>query len=178
LALVPGANADTKETVKTETTVKRQDNGSYKTETVAESKDAAGTNRVSEFDKNVKVGSGGERTITTISKTETDPKGLGNKSYSESKTKSEADARGNYTGKIDTDSVDAAGTKHRLTVEEKTKMNDDGSAKTTVNSKRVTDPKGMMNKSVAETEEVVKKDATGTIESTDVTKKVDGKAVE
>ena len=51
LALVPGANADTKETVKTETTVKRQDNGSYKTETVAESKDAAGTNRVSEFDK-------------------------------------------------------------------------------------------------------------------------------
>ncbi len=120
-----------------------------------------------------KDGKGIERTAKT--ERTSDPKGLGNKSWSEDSVKAKMKMDGESSETAKHRSVDAAGTAHKVDESVERDVDADGSVETTSEKKIVTDPKGLMNKSKSKVERTVEEHADGT---TTTTKKIDGKTVE
>lgn len=176
LALAGTASADSKQVYKSETNVVRAADGSVDTENEVESTDTSGTKRKSEFKQEARTDSRGETKVLSTSKSVTDPKGLGNKTWSDQKVTSKTDARGNLNREISGKAVDSQGTSHSVDIEREVKVRPDGSTKTTVSEERVENPKGLMNQSKTDIETTVAKDAKGNVVKT--IKKVDGKTVE
>jgi hypothetical protein len=124
-------------------------------------------------DENEVDDDGTHKTTSTVTTT-TDPKGLGNKTWSQRKVKTTEGADGSYDRKADSVSVDASGTTHSKSIERDVKVNSDGSGKTTYKEKVVRDPKGFMNRSVEESEKTIKKDAHGNVISNEESKTING----
>jgi len=94
-----------------------------------------------------------------------------------SETKVEKDSEGNLKAKSETSKTDAAGT--TTTSEKKVDVSVDSKGNTdkTVKTEEVTDPKGLMNKTVTKTKDTVKTSADGAVE-TGHKKVVNGTTVE
>ena len=75
----PSFAADMKTAVKSETTIERDDDGSYEKNTSAEKVNAAGTKTTDETEVDMDVEGHGDATKTTTTKETRDPKGLFNK---------------------------------------------------------------------------------------------------
>jgi hypothetical protein len=95
----------------------------------------------------------------------------------ESKVKIEKEADGDYKETSKTTHKDSDGTTTMTRTRIDVDVEDDGSRETTVETRKVTDPKGLLNRETAKTvdRETVKAD--GTVESSH-TKTVNGKTVE
>lgn len=93
-----------------------------------------------------------------------------------SETKVEKDEKGNYEAKSTATSTDAAGTTEKREVKTDVDVDRDGSKETTIKTKTIHDPKGLMNKNTVATEQKIK-EKDGVVEKT-YEKKVDGKKVE
>lgn len=80
--------------------------------------------------------------------------------YVSGKTKTEVkeDKDGDYVKKTSSESEDADGTKTSIESEVEVDVDDDGDYKKTIESKTVTDPKGLMNKEVVKTKEELESD--------------------
>lgn len=83
----PSFAADIKTGVKSETTIERDDDGSYVKNTSAEKVNAAGTKATAETEVDLDVDSDGDATKTTSTKETVDPKGLFNKDTVKTTTK-------------------------------------------------------------------------------------------
>lgn len=139
--------------IHTETDVKSDADGNYKGTSTYEATDAAGTTQKSTIKETEARTMGGGTKTTAKVESSTDPKGLGNKSWSEKETTVKAKNDGGFMKDETARSVDAQGTTHKLDQTTEAKVNSDGSVDTKVTRKVVTDPKGLMNKSVSKTEE-------------------------
>ncbi len=177
IALATPAYADNKESTETNTKTERHADGSYKTKSSAYTTDASGTARKMEVEERASTDSDGDKKVVSNTETSTDPKGLMNKTTAERRTELNSDARGSYDRETSAKSVDAQGTKRTFHNETEKDVDSDGSSKTTVTSKRVEDPKGLMNKQTAEEKKTIKTDAAGQT-SMKVEKKLNGDTVE
>ena len=82
----PSFAADMKTGVKSESTIERDDDGSYVKKTTASKTDANGTDTSAETKVDMDVDSDGDATKTTTTKETSDPKGLWNKDTVKTKT--------------------------------------------------------------------------------------------
>jgi len=176
LVMATTANAEPSETFKSTTDTTRNADGSYKTDSSVVRTDSKGTTKTSDLKEELEVDSKGAQTLTSDSKNTTDPKGLGNETVTEKQSEVKTDARGSYNGEVTEQSVDSKGTSHESEMTGHTEVNPDGSTKTTITGKNVTDPKGLMNSKSTETKVVIENDGKGNFKDT-VTRKVDGKVV-
>lgn len=94
----------------------------------------------------------------------------------ESKTKVEADAKGNYEETTKTTKVDEAGTKTSLKKDVDVDVNRDGTVDKVVKTTVVEDPKGLFNKTKTKTVDKEESETDGTV-TTSHKKTVDGKVV-
>lgn len=177
LGLAGGASAETTEKVHTETNIERKADGTFKGTSTTEETDAAGTTTKAETKEKDSVSSDGTKTTIVKTATSEDPKGLMNKTWSKEKVEVKADAEGNVEKDSYSKSVDQAGTKHTVTAQTEKRIKPDGTVETVSTDKIVTDPKGLGNKTVAETE-VVKEKAPDGDTTTTITKKIDGDTIE
>lgn len=145
-----------------------------KAESHTETTDSAGTKIKTEKSHEASTGWTGTQKAEMEEETTRDPKGMFNKTTESSKTEVKAKTGGDRVET--TESKDAAGTKQKVTKETDVDNNWGGGTTTTTTTKKVTDPKGLMNKKTVEMEETVKRNADGTAATT-VTKEVDGDTV-
>jgi len=138
---------------------------SSKQETIgtSQSVDAKGTKNRSKLTQTSEVNSDGKREDTTEVETSKDPKGLGNKSWTETKANSTEEGNGSYKSDTETSSVDSKGTARTMNTEKSVTRNADGTSTTRLKEKLIRDPKGLNNRSVDELNERVKKDAQGRV---------------
>jgi len=95
----------------------------------------------------------------------------------ESKTKIEADAKGNYDAKVTTEKTDTTGTTTKFEKKVETDVDSKGNTDTTVKTEETVDPKGLMNKSTVKTTDKAETHSDGTVTNSHK-KVVDGKTVE
>lgn len=93
----------------------------------------------------------------------------------DAETKIEKDDNGGYERTVSEESKDAAGTLRSKEVTTEVDVDNDGDKETTVKSKAVEDPKGLMNKTTVETESTTSVEDGKT--STSYEKKVNGDVV-
>ena len=175
VTVVGTANAEDKVTYKTDVKAELKSDGTVKTGSSEVATDSAGTKVTSKLNETSKVNKDGTKTTTSDLVSSKDPKGLGNKTVAERQIKTTDDARGSFDRKVDSASVDSDGTAHSKSVERRVQQNSDGTAKSTFKDKVVNDPKGMMNRSVEESERTVRRDANGNVIDADIEKNIDNK---
>ncbi len=178
LSLAFSAQANDESVSKTtKTHIENEADGSYTKETETKAKDASGTAIVDKSNVKVKVDSDGSYKKTTEAETVKDPKGLMNKSVVKASETIKSDDN-EYKDESSVETKNGVtGTKTTREGTVKVKTDDKGSVvEKTLETKTVTDPKGLLNK---HTEKTVDK-----IEQNDgknnyrYTKKVNGKTVE
>jgi hypothetical protein len=169
--------AETKDTVNKEINFQAKDNGGYKSSAVTETLTNKGTKEIVKTDEDVNIAKDGQVTGTLKTDTRTNPKGLLNETWKQEEARNEIHPDG--TAKLDahSKSVDKEGTSVDSKLKTVSKVNADGTTRTTSNLTTTVDPKGMLNKSVLETNKVVDSKTDGST-VTHVEKKLDGKVVE
>ena len=177
LSVIGTAQADTKVSYKTDVKEDVSADGTTKKSSAEETINAAGTKVKSNSDEKSRMKADGTRKSSSEVSSTTDPKGLGNKTSAKRESTSVEDGRGSFDRNTTATSVDAAGTAHKKVVERSVDQNADGTAKSTFKEKVVNDPKGLMNRSVEETEREVKRDANGNVIGDQLDKTVDGMKV-
>ena len=130
---------------------------------------AQGTHVKVESHSNNTADSKGNVDESSSYKSETDPKGLMNKTKVSSQSKHEKDEDGDET--TSKEIVESSGTVRKETKDVDVDRHLDGSETTTVEKTGVVDPKGLLNKETHTTTEKVEKNADGAITGTSVTKK-------
>lgn len=145
---------------KTEYTTK--DNGGYKVESKSKLTTEAGTDKSGSRTVDVDIDDDGSISKTVKSESVSDPEGLMNKVTSEAKTKIKEDEDGDTMMKETSDKTDADGTNVKTKTESDTKVDANGNIRATVETKKIVDPKGLLNKE----------------ETTTTTKTVNGRIVE
>lgn len=110
----------------------------------------------------VKDGDVVEKSVKT--ETVNDPKGLGNKTWSNDKASAKYNKNGEVEVTSEHKSVDEHGTAHKGTTKSETEVKSDGKIVTTTTDTSVTDPKGLMNKKSVTTEKKVEEKPDGTID--------------
>lgn len=159
-----------------ETDVQREADGSYRSAVTSDLTETDGTRRKIETTEKASKGKGGDSQIAFRSKESTDPRGLMNKKTSSVEVKEEKAADGTATRKGYARSVDDAGTTHIKKTETSREVRNDGTARDVIKEKKVTDPKGLMNKKTVESERVVDHNDDGTT-TTHSEREVDGETV-
>jgi|GEM_PF-1696500 len=178
LALVMAAPAfAADETYKSETTMERDENGNYVSETKEKLKNADGSTEKAVVKEDVDVKADGTVKVETKSTEITDPKGLMNKQKVKNEKTSVSDGEGNFEEKVVKETKDADGTDKKLKSSTNIEKDEDGLEKSEVKSKKVTDPKGLFNKKTEKTKVTTEEKADGTVEM-NREKVVDGKKVE
>ncbi len=175
LCLVPFAWAEDS-TGHLESNVETSADGSFKGTSDFQGIDASGATIRSKVVKEEAAPAGGKQKSFTTVEVSRDPKGLGNKSWGKGETHRTVDAKGNLHRETKGQSVDAAGTTHQIDEKTISKVAADGATETTVTTKAVTDPKGLMNQSVTKIDVETKRAADGT-QTKIVRKEVDGEVV-
>lgn len=94
----------------------------------------------------------------------------------DTKTSIKKDDDGGYERTVTEESKDSLGTVRKKEVSTEVDVDNDGDKETTVKSKAVEDPKGLMNKTTVESESVIKNEDGKT--SSSYKKKVNGKVIE
>ena len=140
-----------------------------------ESVDTAGAKTVTDVESEASVDSSGTTKIVSDYKGTHDPKGLMNKTKEFSHTESQIKANGERKDTVS--SVDTDGTAVDYTAEVKVDKHLGGAETTTIKSKEVVDPKGLLNKHSAEITKEVIKNSKGAVVSSTVTKAVNDKVV-
>jgi hypothetical protein len=143
--------ADPSDGPDSKTTYTSKDNGGYKVDAKSSETTAAGTDKSAEVKTDVTVKDNGDTTTTSEKDVKSDAKGLMNSKKEVSKEKTKAKADGSRWAKKTHKSTNAAGTDVSSTTQAKTKIDANGNAVTTTETKDVTDPKGLMNKEEVET---------------------------
>jgi hypothetical protein len=170
LAVVSTAQAEDKISYNSEVSSRTDAAGNVRTNESTESVNKAGTKVIKSTSETAAVSKDGTKRDTSVTELTTDPKGLGNKTWAERKTKSTEDQKGSYDRRIDSKSVDSTGTGHSKSVEKSIKKNAAGSVKSEFSEKVVNDPKGMRNKSSEEIDRTVVRDAHGSVVRDDESK--------
>lgn len=162
-ALFVGSSLAAEPQGKAETTVKTGPDGSYEGKSQYENTDVSGTTVKSVVHESEGKTWLGKDKAETKAIASTDPKGLGNKTWTQTESSAISDKKGNIEKTYDRRSVDTSGTEHATTEKVKTRVNSDGSTETSVAREVAHDPKGLMNKKVEKTEETIKREADGTV---------------
>ena len=151
-------------------TMKKNADGSYEGSAKTEHVDGAGTNVIESTNKKRTILSNGA--IEDDVKTEkiADPKGLMNKTTESKETATLVSPEGRITQQIRAESVDSSGTKRDQSVNTLETRKKDGTIETNIKNKLVTDPKGLMNKTVEESDTLVVQHPNGKISFEDQTK--------
>ncbi len=89
-----------------------------------------------------------------------------------------SDGEGNSDRELNSKGVDAAGTLHKRSIETETEVKSNGNMVITQEDKKVTDPKGLANKTVVKTEIEKVKAPDGSTVSAKVKRKVNGEVVQ
>lgn len=151
--------------------------GGYESSAVTETKTDSGTSEVVKTREKVEVGKDGEVIGTIKTDTKTNPKGLLNETWKQEEATNKINPDGSAELNARTKGIDEAGTAVDSKLKTVSKIKEDGSTRTTSNLTTTVDPKGMMNKSVLETNKITDSAASGKT-TTYVEKKVDGRVVE
>jgi hypothetical protein len=159
-----------------ETRAEADEKGNVDREVRSRATNADGTVVKQEFEEESGIGRSGERRATLTTKTTRDPEGLGNKTTEETETTATYDPRGGLEKKSRYDSVDSAGTGHRVTSDTRTDLHDDGTRRTRMVDEEIHDPKGLRNKHTVKKTTTVDRRANGKAVVT-TKKEVDGKTV-
>lgn len=165
------------ETFKSETNIRREADGDYKSEVTSDLTDTEGTRRKIETTEKGTTNRKGDTTLAFKTSESTDPKGLMNKKTGKVEVTEKTGKNGEYERDTYSRSVDSAGTKHVKKTQAERDVRSDGTMKETVTEKRINDPKGLMNKETVKTEKIVEENVDGTT-TTHVEKKVNGETVQ
>ena len=176
LGVAPLTHADNKATTHTEVSSEVNPDGSYKVSRHIETTDKAGTSIKTEATEDATVDAEGNAHSRYDSTTTRDPKGLGNKSWSKTVTKSEVRRDGTFDKTTEVKQVTGAGTAQKTDIVSKRRIDAKGNVKTEINERIKTDPQGLMNKTVEDTTKVTETKPTGET-STRTIKKIDGETV-
>jgi hypothetical protein len=178
LAISATAFAADKETYQADTKIEKDSDGNYTETNKTVKTDVDGTINSSERNLTVAVDAKGNIDKSRTTKHVTDPKGLGNKhvtttkdtettkygqvtsthaktvngkSVEGSETNSQSDSQGNYEQMDITTKTDAAGTTTKVVKETDVKVSANGDTDKSTSTKKMVDPKGLLNKTTVQT---------------------------
>lgn len=169
--------AEPKDTVDKKVQFEAKEDGGYESSAVTETVSETGTKEKIKTVEKVDISPDGHVVGTVKTDTITNPKGLMNETYKQEEAKNKINPDGSAELDAHSKSVDKTGTAVDSTLKTVSKINEDGTTRTTSNLKTTIDPKGMLNKQVIETNKVTDSAKDGAA-TTFVEKKVDGKVVE
>lgn len=156
LAASSTAQAEDTPSYQSDTSVKTDGKGNYKSTFEANGKNSDGTATHSSETKVAKTTWTGKKKYETTTESSTDPKGLGNKASKKETTTVTTDKDGDAHKKLSSSSVDAEGTKRTEELTAETTIGKDGKPETKVTDKTTKDPKGLFNKETSEGTAVAK----------------------